>query len=393
MGNLMKYGVRIHKPEEACEGYTLIAPFTTRTAWLIDMKGNFVHRWVMPTSPRNHGVLLENGKLLYATWAPLLPESDMSHARTGAWGIGAGLIEVDWDGKQVWKYVDKYQHHDFYRMKNGNTMINRLTRIPPEIAYKLRGGIPGSEDRGMMWCEGLHEVTPDGKVVWEWSFAEHLDPERHILCPVEHRADFTHCNSVEVLPDGNVLTSYRNISTILIVDKKTKKIKWQWGPGEISHQHDPTLLPNGNIMVFDNGAHRQDGSLITYSRVVEVNPSTNKIEWEYKADPPQSFYSSLISGNQRLPNGNTLICEGMKGRVFEVTRDGEIVWEFVNPFFGPHAFAPKLSGPQTSIIRWGHLNAVFRAKRYTPNYPGLKGKDLNPQKLEWVNRVYGPQAI
>lgn len=386
-----RHGVRLYKPEKAYDGYTLISPFTSRDVWLIDMRGNYVHRWVMPISPRNHGVLLPNGHLLYAIWAPLPPESDMSIPRVASWAMSGGLEEVDWEGNLVWKYVDKYQSHTFYRMKNGNTIFPRLVRVPDEMARRVKGGIPGTEDRGMMWADGLHEVTPDGKVIWEWSGADHLDPELHAMCPVSHRGDWTHMNSCEVLPDGNVLVGCRNISTICIIDKLTGNIKWQWGRGQISHQHAPTLLDNGNILLFDNGEHRQDGSLISYSRAVEVNPATNKIQWEYKADPPQSFYSSLISNCQRLPNGNTLICEGMKGRVFEVTKDGEVVWEYVNPFYAPHpAHRTGMSKFASSV--WRRSNALFRAYRYMPDYPGLKGKGLNPENLAWVNRLYGPEA-
>ena len=78
-------------------------------------------------------------------------------------------------------------------------------------------------------------------------------------------------------------------------------------------------------MIFDNGRERP------YTRVIELNPVTEKIEWEYKGDPPQSFYSISRGGNQKLLNGNYLITESDKGHVFEVTRDGEIVWEFFNP--------------------------------------------------------------
>lgn len=377
-----RHGVTLYKPEKACDGYTLIDPFTSKDVWLMDMRGNYVHRWVMPTTPRNHGVLLPNGNLLYATVAPLPPKSDdISIPRIGSWAMGGGLVEVDWEGNLVWKYMDKCQSHSFYRMKNGNTMIPRVTRVPDEMAPRVKGGIPGTEDRGMIWTDGLHEVTLDGEVVWEWSAADHLDPEVHVLCPLGHRGDWTHMNSCEVLPDGNVLTSFRNIDTVCIVDKVTGNIKWEWGRGEVSHQHTPTMLDNGNILLFDNGAHRQDGSLIMYSRAVEVDPATNKIVWEYKGDPPQSFYSALISGCQRLPNGNTLICEGLKGRVFEVTTDGEVVWEYISPFYVSH------------VSRFiGYSNALFRAYRYMPDYPGLKGKDLSPRKPDWVNRLYGAEA-
>ena len=130
--------------------------------------------------------------------------------------------------------------------------------------------------------------------------------------------------------------------------------------------------------------------LISYSRAVEVNPATNKIEWEYKADPPQSFYSSLVSSARRLPNGNTLICEGMKGRLFEVTMEGEIVWEYLSPFYTAVGITPQELSARASQT---FLNQSFRAYRYMPDYTGLKGKDLDPQNLAWFNRVYGAAGI
>jgi len=300
-----------------------------------------------------------------------------------------GLVEVDWESNVVWKYVDKVQSHSFHRMKNGNTIFPRVIPVPDDIARRLKGGIPKTEDRGIIWTDGLHEVTPDGKIAWEWSAVDHLlDPDYHTLCPLEPRGDFTHMNSVEELPDGNILVGFRNIDTICIIEKPSGKVIWQWGRGEVSHQHYPTMLDNGNILLFDNGVHRKNDSLITYSRGVEVNPETNKIEWEYVADPPQSFYAALISGCQRFPNGNTLICEGPRGRVFEVTKDGEKVWEYLNPFYATHLSV----GKQPSILPWRHSNALFRAYRYPPDFPGLKGKELNPEKLEWVNRIYGSAA-
>ena len=109
-------------------------------------------------------------------------------------------------------------------------------------------------------------------------------------------------------------------------------------------------LEDGNILIFDNGVHRLDDPL-PFSRVIEINPATNKIGWTYQDRPVSNFFLPRMCNAQRLPNGNTLINEASFGRFFEVTRDGEIVWEYVNLFFGesPHA----------------ETNAVFRALRYS----------------------------
>jgi outer membrane protein assembly factor BamB len=114
-------------------------------------------------------------------------------------------------------------------------------------------------------------------------------------------------------------------------------------------------LPNGSILIFDNGAHRLDDSM-PFSRVIEVNPATNQIGWKYQDKPAWNFFSPRMGNAQRLPNGNTLVCESSYGRVFEVTQEGEIVWEYVNPFFG----RPFFSGPPNT-----EGNLVFRALRYS----------------------------
>jgi hypothetical protein len=125
--------------------------------------------------------------------------------------------------------------------------------------------------------------------------------------------------------------------------------------------------------VFDNGFHRR-GPGMSFSRVVEVNPKTGEIEWEYRGNPPNSFYSFFASGCQRLPNGNTLICESINGRLFEVTPDKEKVWEYINPFYSKSPRGSELS------------NQVFRAYRYGHDYAGIKGRDLNPIGVELTLR-------
>ncbi len=128
-------------------------------------------------------------------------------------------------------------------------------------------------------------------------------------------------------------------------------------------------------MLFDNGWYSRRGAASPGSRVIEVDPQTNTVGWVYETLPAWNFFSSFISGAQRLDNGNTLICEGMRGRMFEVTPDGEIVWEFVNPFFAYDE-------------RWGNVNNVFRAYRFGPDFVGFQGNTLSPEKHAWASRLY-----
>ena len=110
------------------------------------------------------------------------------------------------------------------------------------------------------------------------------------------------------------------------MDLKKENLVWAWGKNNLENPHHPTILRNGNILIFDNGNRRE------YSRIVELDPLTEEIVWQYQAEEPSSFFAIWGGGNQRLPNGNTLITESTQGRAFEVTKDGEIVWEFYNPF-------------------------------------------------------------
>jgi hypothetical protein len=110
-----------------------------------------------------------------------------------------------------------------------------------------------------------------------------------------------------------------------VLERDTYRILWAWGEGQLEWPHHPTLLSNGRILIFDNGIERQR------SRVLEMDPLTGEIVWEYAPPPPEVFYSYTRGSAQRLSNGNTLICESDKGRAFEVSPGGEIVWIWLNP--------------------------------------------------------------
>ena len=133
-----------------------------------------------------------------------------------------------------------------------------------------------------------------------------------------------------------------------------------------------TALPNGNLTVFDNGMHRP---AMPRSRAVEVDPRDRSLVWEYVGEPEEQFFSPMVSSVDVLPNDNVLICEGTSGRVFEVTREGETVWEWITPFDF------KIRGKVNHIL--------FRAHRYAPQYPGLTGRDLDGHEYRELNERYG----
>jgi uncharacterized protein (UPF0248 family) len=351
-------------PERACPGYTLFAPLfvESRTVYLIDLQGNIVHTWKMPYSPGLSGYLTPRGTLYYNGRSP-----ENNHLSRFPFKGGVAL-EMDWNGKVLWEVRHPDHHHDGVLLRNGNVLLDCMGRVPDEIARRVKGGIEETEMRsaqylarpeseaGKMYSSYLSEVTPAGKTVWEWRTWEHLDPVVDGIAEVQAPRTMWHQgNSVKELPDGDVLMSFRPTSTVIRISRKTGDIVWKLGPPTVSGQHAPTPLPNGNVFIFDNGVHRPDDSM-PYSRVIEVDPATNEIVWKYQDSPACNFFSPRMGNAQRLANGNTLITESSFGRIFEVTKDGEIVWEYVNPFFGK----PLFGGREGS-----ESNQIFRAYRYS----------------------------
>jgi hypothetical protein len=142
----------------------------------------------------------------------------------------------------------------------------------------------------------------------------------------------------------NVLTCLRNQDLIAVFDWDAQELVWAWGRGELEFPHHPTVLDDGHVLVFDNGFRAGR------SRVLEVDPTTNEIVWQYQGDADAPFFSKNRGSNQRLPNGNTLIADSDSGRAIEVTPAGEIVWEFLVPIRNEA----------------GHRATIERVHRYRP---------------------------
>lgn len=342
-------GLRAYDPDRAYGGHTLFAPMSgDGTVYLVDMGGETVHTWKMPHPPGLYGYLLDNGNLFYGG----KPVDQLEKLPLWMRGFKAGsAMEVDWNGRVLWEIRHPDHHHDARKLRNGNVVLLCMETMPREMIPRIQGGLPGTEHDGDMYSDYLVEVTTSGEKVWEWHAWQHLDPATDRITPQDRREEWTHGNTVAELADGNFVVSFRNISTVAIVDRASGRVTRKLGPPMLAQQHDPRPLANGNLTIFDNGTHRQDHPW-PFSRVIEVDPRTSAIVWEYREQMPFNFFSPYISGAQRLPNGHTLVCEGCFGRIFEVTAAGEVVWEYVSPHFG---MSP----------RFGLNNFVFRAFRYS----------------------------
>ena len=349
-------GLTAADEDRATPGYTLFSPLGQTNTYLVNMRGDVVHQWALPAPPGNYSYLLPNGNLLSATQTKEGP-------RVAAKG---GMIrELDWDGNVVWEYVDNTQHHDFRRLPNGNTVYIGLEELSDDFARQVQGGRPDTDrpDGLNMHSDYLREVNPNGETVWEWHAHEEMEVENHVICPLCGRGEWGHTNSVAPASDGNLLISWRQCHMVAHLDKSTKKFSWEMQNIQFGHQHDFQELENGNYLMYANGSHDDRGGPATGSRILEVDPKKNEIVWEYAGSPPHTFFSAHISGCQRLASGNTLICEGIWGRLFEVTPDGEVVWNYISPYFSEGAEGPTAG-----------RNQVFRCYRYAADSAEIAGR-------------------
>jgi hypothetical protein len=340
-------------PALSAGGYTLIAPQTAGgRVFLIDIRGEVVHQWQMPVRPGRHAVILQNGNLGYNG-----NHAD-SPARYAPWSMwhGGDFYEAAPDGRVVWRFEDRSHHHDAQWLPNGNLLYAGCDPVPAGFAGRVPGGSAHGPDE-VMYGDVIREVDRTGRLVWEWKAWERLDPERFPIDPHFGRFHWPLVNGLGVMADGTVLMSLRTTSGVIGVDRASGRVTLHIPPGVISHQHAPVPLANGNVLIFDNGNFRAGGH-VAHSRVIEVDPRTMQIAWSY-ADPfISSFYTPYMGSAQRLWNGNTHITESATGRLFEVTPAGEVVWEFVIPWFDeyPDADARRTGG--------GITNSVFQTFRY-----------------------------
>src|SRR5262245_24750391 len=413
-------GTTIYDPNVAWNGYTVLSPLGTQAVIVIDMNGNVVKQWDgYVNSAGGPARIFPDGVVMAANGnnpphqesLELIQRDFEGHV---IWRFDRNQQIQTRDGKTIWS---ARQHHDWQRedfpagyyspgikpaIEGGKTLIlTHTNHNRPNVASAQL-----EDDR-------LIEVSSNGDILWEWTASDHLDEfgfaeaAKNAIkaSPGVNGArgsfDWLHINSATYVgpnhwfdegdqrfAPNNVIISSRQASFLAIVGRDGK-IVWRLGPDfseskelrairQIIGQHHAHIIPKGlpgagNLLVFDNGGasgygftnpNAQDGSNTfarANSRVLEINPVTLELVWSY-AGP--RFYSSNISGAQRLANGNTLITEGASGRLLEVTKESKIVWEYIYPEFGgtppsnnvyrasrlPYDWIPQLEKPKEQPV-------------------------------------------
>jgi hypothetical protein len=409
----------------AFDGYTLFHPMQSTTTFLIDMYGRLVHSWESERRVANTVYLLENGHLLRTS---RIPEVGTGRAvQEIAWD-GTVVWEYEYYSSDYRQHHDIEPLPN----GNVLILAWEFMTREEAVAAGRNPALQADSSVWSEHIVEVEPVYPSGgNIVWTWRLWDHLVQEFNptgdnygvvaehselidVNFTLDSTADWIHANGIDYNPDlDQIVMSCRAFSEFWVIDHSTTTaeaashtgghcgkggdILYRWGnpsaygagttgDQQSFHQHDahwiePGSVGAGNIMIFSNGSTTHP-----YSTIVELTPPQDsgghypipapgvphgpvEPHWTYNGTPLEDFYSPKLSGARRLPNGNTLICEAVKGNFLEVTQGGETVWRYVNPIKDAGAIAQgePVSG-----------NNVFRCHRYAPDYPGLLGQILNP---------------
>jgi len=410
-------GVTVYNPSKAYNSYVLFSSPDAKTH-LIDMNGNEVHKWDYIGFPSE----LLDPKVTGGKKGHVMLQLENGIGGNSGIFNNKVVGEVDWNGNVVWQWGkeapggEARQNHDWNRLTNGNTLlvvtVDRTVSGVSEkpIADQTIYEVTSAGKIVWSWNAGDHidefGINSEGRELLRKVYVNggkgHGFLTINDMQPIGSNKWFD--GGDKRFDPDNIVIDSREASFIAIIEKKTGKIVWRiggdYGKGtetngvnanfatspslrptlsnkvprpidQTSGQHDAHIIPKGlpgegNLLVFDNeGPSGYPPTRISTqhgSRILEIDPIKKEIVWQYTAldseQPVWDFFSSYISSARRLPNGNTLIDEGMNGRIFQVTADGEIVWEYVSPYF------TKYQQDSKSVF----TNWIFRAQPVPYNW-------------------------
>lgn len=334
-------GVTALDEERVQPGLTLYTSGEATSAYLVDLHGRILHRWHRPFSeiwskaspvakpqPDDH---------VYFRAAKMFPNGDLLVVieGNGDTPYGYALAKLDKDSNLLWsKHLRA--HHDLEVADDGRIYV--LTHDIVDAPLENFGSLAEARIE-----DYLVVLTPQGEEISRLALTELVahSPYAQLLHTVASYAtgDPLHTNAVQpisaaaaagtpIANTGDVLVSFRELNAIGIIDLEREQLTWATR-GPWLGQHYPVLLDNGNILLFDNrGNFDLPGG---GSRILEFDPASMAIVWQYRGTETRPFFSAIRGDQQRLANGNTLITESDTGRIVEVTRSGERVWEYFNP--------------------------------------------------------------
>ena len=416
---------------QSYDGYTLFSPGASDTTYLIDNCGERVHTWAANVSPGNTAYLLDNG-VLVRTGKAANPKFNIG-GNGGLIQMFDWESNIIWeyiasDSTYCQHYdieilpngnilILLWVTHTQEEAKQAGREIS-IEELWSEKIIEIKPDF----------------VNGGGEIIWEWdswdhyvqNYSEEFDNYGDVTNPRKldlnystkgyANKDWLHFNSIDYNPRlDQIMLSNFNFGEVIIIDHSTTiaeaktdeggqyghggDLLYRWGNPmaygqgaeadiKLFTQHDPHWIPDslsdgGKIMIFNNALG--DIKVGRYSAIYVIDPVMDENDfyvlengkfgpdeayWVYTSEPKEDFFSNNLSGSQRLPNGNTLMCEGATGRFTEINPSKEKVWQYVNPTSLNHR-----------IISQGEAingNQVFRAERISKNHFALKGKDLSP---------------
>lgn len=337
-------GVTVNAGPNKTDDYLLLSGFFKdhNGVRLIDRDGTIVHEWNVsifdtvgdPSFCRNppatewnaipHGTIIEpDGSIVFGF------ES-------------CGMVKLDRCSAPVWAQTELITHHSPNFMSNGDIVIAGGEFVPdgPDVQWPFDNEY---------WEDLIFIFSPDGTLKKSKPMTD-LFVENGFQPLLTSTGGFAtwvngefHLNEVEALsPElapafpmfeaNDLILSFRNLNMIMVVDAAMEKIKWhQVGPW--IRQHDPDFQPDGTITLYDNNTDETNAGIRSGgSRIYRVDPVSGETEIVYGGTPETHFYSRERATHQMQPDGSLLVTEAQGGRVFQVDRSGEIIWEWVNRY-------------------------------------------------------------
>ncbi len=367
-------GVITKNTDKMWGDYTFVVTDANDQAILMDHQGEAVHSWDVSFGKKwgeiTHRADYVPFQHIVPTRAFLAPEMNGDIYVTYN-GFGDplehhyGMIKFDKDSNVLWRYNGS-SHHDIAFLDDHRLIVfaSHLVAPPHPLLPLMNSAKENVIHEDIVWID-----TQNGKEIKrldlfgafvDTEFASMLEYFSDLSPTTQtYRGDVFHPNTITPIPDhlvgtlpfyqkNSVLLSFKNLSLLAILNLETEKIVWA-SYGAWRYQHSPVFRENGNIVLFDNHGSLGDGGL---SRVLEVNPRTTAVEWDYRGTKENVFFSRHNGMVDLLPNGNILVTSSHSGRVFEVTGDKEVIWDYYVP-------------ERLSVDRKNRIPLIYSAKRYT----------------------------